>query len=236
MNKLCIGCNIEKPIELYAWNRSGLTRMARCPECVTLATRQRTADSRARKRGEGWQSKVVAQQPCSDEGHVCIVCKTIQPCSNYFPNKTFKYGHDSTCKSCKDSRRKARFAEHREKLDSGLAESRFRNDQITALRRNFNISAEQYESMLTQQNNVCALCEEPETRVSGHSGRAMNLAVDHDRRCCAGTKSCGNCVRGLLCTDCNTSLGKVECKPKLVEKFNLAQYVNNRPLADQDYK
>lgn len=38
----------------------------------------------------------------------------------------------------------------------------------------------------------------------------MNPAavVDHDHNCCPGSdKSCGKCVRGLLCKKCNTGIG-----------------------------
>lgn len=34
--------------------------------------------------------------------------------------------------------------------------------------------------------------------------------VDHDHACCPGTRSCGLCVRGILCPTCNTRSGVVE--------------------------
>lgn len=58
-----------------------------------------------------------------------------------------------------------------------------------------------YEALLDRQHGACAGCK-----------RALdeeNLHVDHDHACCPGKRSCGECVRGLLCERCNLVLGHV---------------------------
>lgn len=70
-------------------------------------------------------------------------------------------------------------------------QSRRRN---TTLKRKFGVNYNQYQAMLKEQENKCFICREPE----GVSGRI--LSVDHDH--VTGK------VRGLLCTNCNTALGK----------------------------
>lgn len=57
-------------------------------------------------------------------------------------------------------------------------------------------AAEQFEAMLSAQGGVCAICQ---------AGEGV-LQVDHDHSCCAGQRSCGSCVRGLLCAKCNTAV------------------------------
>lgn len=56
--------------------------------------------------------------------------------------------------------------------------------------------------MLDKQGGVCAICGREET--AHHS---LLLKIDHDRTCCSGSRSCGRCVRGLLCSNCNRAIG-----------------------------
>jgi hypothetical protein len=95
-----------------------------------------------------------------------------------------------------------------------------------SLLKRFNITAEQYDAMLTAQGGVCALCQKPE-RASHQSGKLKLLAVDHDRACCPGDRSCGQCIRGLLCFSCNVTLGKLEARG-MAER--LPGYLKSRPL------
>lgn len=63
----------------------------------------------------------------------------------------------------------------------------------------YGITIEQYEQMVKDQGGVCAVCLKPPFRA---------FDVDHDHACCPGNESCGQCVRGLLCFNCNSALGK----------------------------
>jgi hypothetical protein len=67
------------------------------------------------------------------------------------------------------------------------------------LKRTFNITLDDYNRMLEDQNGVCAICKRTETRKS-KLGELWQLSVDH----CHDTGK----VRGLLCFACNSSLGK----------------------------
>lgn len=67
------------------------------------------------------------------------------------------------------------------------------------LKYKFGMSYGDYARILAAQSGVCAICGRPPGR--------KRLSVDHDRKCCPGVRSCGQCVRGLLCESCNRAVG-----------------------------
>lgn len=64
----------------------------------------------------------------------------------------------------------------------------------------YGITVEQYDALNDAQGGVCAIC-------SGVNPNGYRLSIDHDHACCPGSKSCGRCVRALLCAGCNYMLG-----------------------------
>ena len=78
------------------------------------------------------------------------------------------------------------------------------------LYKTYNVTREQYEEMFKSQDGRCAICGNPPKE--GGKG----LHVDHDHGCCPGGKSCGKCVRGLLCSSCNTAIGLLKDNPELL--------------------
>jgi len=69
------------------------------------------------------------------------------------------------------------------------------------LKHRYGISRDRYLALFESQDGCCVVCG-----VSPLAGKV--LYVDHDHACCPGEKSCGRCVRGLICQACNSALGQ----------------------------
>lgn len=63
------------------------------------------------------------------------------------------------------------------------------------LKRKFGISLHEYDLMLTEQKGKCACCGIHQNKLT------MRFAVDHDHDT--------GLIRGLLCGNCNTAIGKL---------------------------
>lgn len=72
------------------------------------------------------------------------------------------------------------------------------------------VDAQRYQDMLHEQKGVCAICQQPERHRDGLSGKAKDLAVDHDHATGA--------VRALLCSACNTAIGLFGDSKELLTK------------------
>jgi hypothetical protein len=67
------------------------------------------------------------------------------------------------------------------------------------LKKKFGITLEQYETMLNEQNGVCAICKRSDNVMDWRTGKQRHLAVDHCHR--------SGHIRKLLCQNCNQGLG-----------------------------
>lgn len=125
----------------------------------------------------------------------------------YFTGLPCKRGHLSTksvdsyyCTECAKENAKKWQDKNPEKLRENLkkfrdSEKGQRSARNYRLKREFNITIEKYEELLTSQKNVCYICK--------------NACTIHDNLCVDHCHKTG-IVRGLLCVRCNTTLGKVE--------------------------
>lgn len=86
------------------------------------------------------------------------------------------------------------------------------NQRKSKLLRTYNLTLADYSTLLEQQENKCAICQTIFLNVM------HDPHVDHDHKCCSGSKSCGKCVRGLLCQRCNSSLGGLRDNIEALER------------------
>lgn len=155
----------------------------------------------------------------SDEVHesagirlkVCSKCKQEKPLTAFCASKRSKDGLAYWCRSC--SNESSRPAQRRWAKDNP-------DKRLDAyLRRTYGINLNTYQQLLATQGGKCALCGSTEG-----SSRFGRLCVDHDHECCEGSRSCGKCVRGLLCTTCNKALRNVDYHSAALRY--LAKYAN----------
>jgi len=98
-------------------------------------------------------------------------------------------------------------------------ERRQLQSQRSHLKRKFNITINDYNEMLRNQNNRCAICGIKQTYLIDRRGRKKsNLNVDHNH-------DTGN-VRGLLCQKCNSGLGYFSDSTDNLEKA--IKYLSSR--------
>ena len=75
--------------------------------------------------------------------------------------------------------------------------------------RVFGLTPEAFDEMQKFQDGRCKICQEIFSRTPH---------IDHNHACCPGIRSCGKCIRGLLCHNCNTALGNLHDSIDLLQK------------------
>ncbi len=142
------------------------------------------------------------------ENRKCRVChKDKHLLTDYYlcrKDPTLPSSYSYECKECTVKRTTAY-----NKRNSSSVKSQY-------LKRNYGMSFEEFDRMLTDQDNACAVCGTLEP--GGKRGRHKRFHVHHDSKT-------GN-VRGLLCGNCNAALKYV--KEDIHTLQNMIQYLERR--------
>jgi hypothetical protein len=165
----------------------------------------------------------------------CTKCGETKDIGEFPPNRAMRDGYRSDCRPCvnkanreRDARKapkSARALNYRLKhegkkhcvycdttkmldefpLHDSTGDKRGKCLQCTRdgrMKSQYGVTRKQYDDMLEAQGGCCAICGSTTPR-----GRHKTFVVDHDHSCCPGDRSCGACVRGLLCSTCNIAIG-----------------------------
>ena len=132
---------------------------------------------------------------------ICSSCKIEKSLGHFNNNKSARDGKQWQCKECHKKN-----WNHRKYSEAG--KQYYQNNKEKSAerqrRRLYNLNQEEYNEILKAQNYGCAIC--------GYNPKEKekSLGVDHDHSCCPGKKSCGKCIRGLLCDNHNKTLGLIK--------------------------
>lgn len=138
---------------------------------------------------------------------ICERCESSKPVDEFYRDSSRKDGLAPYCKSCRRTDAQQRYLRNASQIKQKV-KSRRDADRLSVGLANFKMSKKQYLEILESQNGVCAICGKTET-ITWNGVDIRRLSVDHDHACCSGRYPCGNCNRGLLCSRCNITLGKV---------------------------
>jgi hypothetical protein len=128
----------------------------------------------------------------------CSKCKVEKPVSEFTKNNQTKTGIGSWCKCCKNKSSSALREKNVEEYNRIRRQKYLENPKKArekALKSRYGLTFDDFENLLNSQNSKCAICNVPLARL----GRSTH--VDH----CHTTGK----VRGILCKECNTGLGKL---------------------------
>lgn len=93
------------------------------------------------------------------------------------------------------------------KLDASLNTAKERSalrQRKYRLKREFELTLEQYNDLFQKQQGRCAICGVHQSKIN------KALAVDHSHR--------NNKIRGLLCMNCNRGIGLLKDDPSILQR------------------
>ena len=130
----------------------------------------------------------------------CTKCEIEKEESEFRSRTSSKRGYQYWCKQCENEANKARYTPKPKKEKES---KEINKEEVAAkakermLKSRYGITFEEYEAMYNAQNKCCAICSK-ELPLGGTKG----LYVDHNHTT--------GVVRGLLCSGCNSAIGKLK--------------------------
>lgn len=152
----------------------------------------------------------------------CITCQQQRP--EYEFNIRARKGTDNPlryneCAECELDRKKhERHVRVTKQREAGTYTVTQERRWEAGLKTRYGLNADGFYRLFETQGGVCAVC-------GSDDPRGKNWVVDHDHSCCPGKKTCGLCIRGILCSPCNSAIGMLYDSPAVLR--TAANYLEN---------
>lgn len=144
----------------------------------------------------------------------CEVCREAKRVKRAEYQSSDAWRYQKTYMQRLREQRPEKYAELMRRNGEIKAESYRRNPEKhrwVAIMKKYKMTEAMYRGLLKEQGGVCAIC--------GARPKKHYLSVDHDHSCCPGIKTCGECIRGLLCRSCNAYLGRINDDPSPIIRY-----------------
>lgn len=160
------------------------------------------------------------------ETKICCECKIEKNKTEFSRDKTLKDGYTYSCKLCRNKKYKEWVRNNPDKIKIIYEQNRIKSNihyhtenGQKIYRKNhlkkYNMTIDEYGKKVEEQNNLCAICNEPENQKKN-----KHLCVDHSH--------ITNENRGLLCSNCNRAIGLLKDDIEILKKaiIYLTKYNN----------
>lgn len=127
----------------------------------------------------------------------CTKCDVAKPVES-FNWKKKGVQRSAICKDCHKEYRKAHYNSNRNKYIAKARAWELASGGKIFLR--YGLTDEALQAMMDKYQGMCWLCR-----------KKPAVHIDHDHTCCSirSQQTCGKCIRGVLCSGCNTGLGQL---------------------------
>lgn len=142
---------------------------------------------------------------------VCSKCNIKKHKEDFIKDKKCKDGRRNVCKRCHTD---YMIEYYKTKEDKRNAKNKMNTKFVPSWKRH-HLTEEEYLKIFNKFNGKCHVCKVND-----------GTSIDHDHSCCSKNRSCGKCVRGILCRSCNTALGSLKEDKDII--YNLIKYIEPR--------
>lgn len=227
--KLCTKCNKDLPIGMFHANKySKYGLSSRCKQCRCSDSKAWIAANKSSVADTGWKRKIRTKYGLSTADYYLLLLRQNNRCAicndKCLNRKHFDVDHDHAtgrirgllCRNCNNA--VGLFHNAGVVMSAGLylcslPPQDLSHLDITSslncisaakkarLKYRYGISSKRYAELFVFQGGLCAICFRQNTA-------KRSLCVDHSH----GTGQ----IRGLLCTECNASLGKIRDNKQVI--------------------